>query len=580
MAFLSGDVPAEFHVAETRAVIDTLTCGMHLSILPDELAGSTHAASRLMAQSAVYRPSASAWSPFRHRTFTVIWIGTVVSNIGGWMSAAASGWLMTSLDSSPFTVSMVQLATSLPMFLLAIPAGALSDIVDRRKFLIFGELSIMAAAVVFAVLVTGHLITPASLLIMTFIVSVGSAVTAPPWQAVVSQLVPKSDLPPAIALNSAGINVSRAIGPALGGLLVSAFGIAAPFWIDAFSNGGVIAGLLSWHTPPKERARLPPERFGSAMRAGLRHARYNPHLSATLIRAVGFFLFASAYWALLPLVARSQPGSGPALYGILLGAIGAGAVGGAFTLRWIKARFGADWLLGVGAIGTAVATLLFAASHEPVLTIGASFVAGVSWIASLSSLNVSAQLALPEWVRGRGLAVFVTVLFGSMSLGSALWGEIATQVGVSPALFAAAAGGLIAIPLTWRWKLQTGAAVDFSPSMHWAAPITTHDVEQDRGPVLVTVEYHIDPKNRAPFLRALGSYARERRRDGAYYWALFEDPAQDGRFVETYLTDSWLEHLRAHERVTNADRVREQIVRRFVIDGEPKTTHLIGVHPD
>jgi predicted MFS family arabinose efflux permease len=533
-----------------------------------------------MAQSAVYRRSASGWSPFRYRAFTVIWVGTVVSNIGGWMSAAASGWLMTSLDSSPFIVSMVQVATSLPMFVLAIPAGALSDIVDRRKFLVFGELSIMAASVVFAVLVTRHLLTPASLLIMIFVVSAGSAVSAPAWQAVVNQLVPKSDLPPAIALNSAGINVSRAVGPALGGIVVSAFGIAAPFWIDAFSNAGVIAGLLSWRPPRKERARLPPERFGNAIRTGLRHARYNPHLSATLVRAAGFFLFASAYWALLPLVARSQAEGGPALYGILLGAIGTGAVSGAFTLPWAKAKLGADWVLAAGAIGTAVATLLFAASHEPPLAIAASFIAGVSWIAALSSLNVSAQLALPEWVRARGLAVFVTVFFGAMSLGSALWGEVATLAGVSPALFAAAAGALIAIPLTWRWKLQTGAGVDFSPSMHWAAPITTHDVEHDRGPVLVTVEYRIDPKDRAPFLRALGRYARERRRDGAYDWALFEDPAQDGRFIETFLTDSWLEHLRAHERITNADRMQEQVVHRFLVDGYPKTTHLVGVQPD
>src|SRR5271169_2065629 len=320
---------------------------------------------KLMEQSAPHPASMSAWSPFRYRTFTIIWIGTVVSNIGGWMSTAASGWLMTSLDSSPISVSMVQVATSLPMFLLAIPAGALSDIVDRRKFLLFGELSIMAASVAFALLVAWNLITPASLLIMTFAVSVGSAMTAPPWQAVVNQLVPKPDLPPAVALNSAGINVSRAVGPALGGIVASAFGIAAPFWINAFSNAGVIAGLASWRPPPKEQARLPPERLGSAMRTGLRHARYNPHLSATLIRAAGFFLSASAYWALLPLVARSQIGSGPTLYGILLGVIGAGAVSGAFTLQWVKARLGADWLLGAGAMGTAVATLMFGVSHEP-----------------------------------------------------------------------------------------------------------------------------------------------------------------------------------------------------------------------
>jgi MFS family permease len=534
-----------------------------------------------MAQSAVYRSASSPWAPFRHRTFTIIWVATVVSNIGGWMSSAASGWLMTSLDSSPFIVALVQVATSLPMFLLAIPAGALSDIVDRRKFLLAGELFIMVSAIVFAVLVSRHLITPLSLLLMTFIVSAGSAMTSPPWQAVVSVLVPKADLPPAIALNSAGVNVSRAVGPALGGLVASAFGIAAPFWFDAFSNAGVIWGLLGWRPPAKERARLPPERFGSAIRAGLRHARYNPHLTATLMRAAAFFLFASAYWALLPLVARQQANSSPALYGGLLGAIGAGAVGGAFILPRLRARLGADGLLAAGTIGTAVATMVFGLSRESWLTLSASVFAGMSWIASLSVLNISAQFALPEWVRGRGLAVFVTVFFGSLSLGSVVWGEVGDLFGVSPALLAAAAGGVIAIPLTWRWKLLTGLGVDFSPSLHWAAPITTHEIEEDRGPVLVTVEYQIDPKNRAPFLRALWRSSQERRRDGAYQWGLYEDPSTDGRFIETFMTDSWLEHLRSHERVTKADRIQEQIVWRFQVDGQvPKTTHLLGVRPE
>lgn len=525
-------------------------------------------------------PNASAWSPFRHRTFTVIWIGTVVSNIGGWMSSAASGWLMTSLDPTPSVVALVQVATSLPMFLLAIPAGALSDIVDRRRFLIVGELSIMVASVAFAILVTRHLMTPGTLLLMTFIVSVGSAVTAPAWQSVVTVLVPKSELPPAIALNSAGVNVSRAIGPALGGLIVSLFGIAAPFWIDAFSNAGVIAGLFSWREPLRERTRLPPESFASAVRTGVRHAYYNPHLTATLGRAAAFFLFASAYWALLPLVARQQVAGGPTLYGVLLGTIGVGAVSGALLLPWLKDRLGPDLQLAAGTLGTSAASLLFGLAHQPTAAVVASLLAGVGWIASLSSLNVSAQVALPEWVRGRGLAVFVTVFFGSMSLGSLLWGQIAARVGVSPALLLAATGAVLAIPLSWRWKLQTGANIDFSPSMHWPTPITTREVEHDRGPVLVTVEYHVEPKNRRAFLRALGRYAQERRRDGAYDWALYEDPAQEGRFLETFLTDSWLEHLRLHERVTKADRLLEQIVWRFLVDGKPKTTHLIAVRPE
>jgi len=522
------------------------------------------------------RTVASAWAPFRNRAFAVIWAATVVSNIGGWMSGLASGWLMMSLDPNPFIVSMVQVANTLPMFLFAIPAGALVDIVDRRRFLIFGECAITITGTAFAALVWLQRITPGSLLLFSFIVTVGSAVTAPAWQAVVSQLVPKADLSGAVAANSAGINVSRTLGPALGGAIIGPFGIAAPFWLDAFSNIGVIAGLLWWRPPKQSGARLAPEPFGAAVRTGLRHARYNTHLSATLIRAIGFFVFASAYWALLPLVARSQITGGPTLYGILLGAIGASAVAATFVLPRLRARFRADQLLAVATLATAAATGLFALAHDSVTGIAASLIAGASWIAAVSSLNISAQVALPEWVRGRGLAMYVTVMFGALTIGSAIWGEIAALVGLPAALLIAAAGAVAAIPLTARWKLQTGANVDLSPSMHWPAPVTLHAIENDRGPVLVMTEYHIDPKSRGPFLKALAGYARERRRDGAYDWGVFEDPAVEGRFIETFRTDSWIEHLRQHRRVTKADSFAQDAVRRFQIGDEPKTTHLIG----
>ena len=524
--------------------------------------------------------AATPWAPFRNRTFAVIWTATVVSNIGGWMYSVASGWLMTNLNPDPFIVSMVQVANSLPMFLFAIPAGALADIVDRRRLLIIGESAIMITSTAFAALVWLHHITPVSLLVFSFIVTVGSAITAPGWQAVVPELVPKPDLPAAVAANSVGINVSRAVGPAIGGLLVGAIGIAAPFWLNAFSNLGVIVALVRWRLPKnKSGTPLPPERFGNAMRTGLRHARYNPNLSATLIRATAFFVFGSAYWALLPLVTRSQIAGGPALYGLLLGIIGASAVGGAFLLRWLREKLGADRLLSIATLASAVATGLFALAHDATTAIVASLIAGASWICAVASLNVSAQIALPEWVRGRGLAVYVTVMFGALTIGSAIWGELAAVVGLTAALIIAAVGAIITIPLTRAWKIQTGAVEDLSPSMHWPAPITTSAVEPDRGPVLVTVEYHIDPKNREPFLHALGRSARERRRDGAYDWGVFEDPAEEGRFIETFLTDSWLDHLRQHQRVTKADRIMEQVVRRFQVGDGPKTTHLIGAQP-
>lgn len=521
-------------------------------------------------------PPTSPWAPFRHRMFSIVWTATVVSNIGTWMYGLASGWLMVSLDADPFIVSMVQVANSLPLFLFAIPAGALVDVVDRRRFLIVGETATTIVTTAFAAIVWLHLITPGGLLAFSFLVSVGSAMTAPAWQAVVSQLVPKADLPSAIAANSAGINVSRAIGPALGGALVRVLGIASPFWVDAFSNLGVIAALAYWKPSKPARPPLPPESFWSALRTGVRHARYNPLLRATLIRAVGFFAFAGAYWALLPLVVSARLRAGPGLYGLLLGIIGAAAVATALVLPRLQARWSADRLLVCATVATSLATALFGVAREPAIAAIASLVAGASWIVALSSLNVSAQVALPEWVRGRGLAMYVTVMFGSLSLGSAIWGAIATRTGLPTSLILAAAGAVGAIPLTRRWTLQTGANVDLSPSMHWPAPVTTIPVEGDRGPVLVTVEYTIDPKNREPFLRALRRYGYERRRDGAYRWGVFEDPAHQGRFVETFLTDSWLEHLRLHTRVTNADRGLERLVFSYQVGDGPKTTHLVG----
>jgi predicted MFS family arabinose efflux permease len=528
-----------------------------------------------MATAPTARVTHSPWSPFRHRAFTVIWIATLVSNIGSWMYSSASAWLMTGLDADPSMVSLVQVAATLPMFLFALPAGALADIVDKRCFLIGAESFIAVVSTLFAVLVWRHLINPWTLLLCTFLIEAGSAATWPTWQSIVPELVPRPELPPAVAMNSVGMNVSRAVGPALGGVLTAAFGVAAPFWVNGVSNFGVIAALLRAPSAARTSSQLPAERFVSALRTGVRHSRNNPHLRATLLRAVGFFGFASCYWALLPLVARNQVGGGATFYGVLLGAVGASAIGGVFALPWLKAALGPNRVVAAGSIGTAVAMVLYGIARDPVTALAASVLAGVCWIAVLSTLNVSAQLALPEWVRGRGLAVYVTVFFGALTLGSAFWGQVARLGGVPIALFIAAAGALLAVPLTWRWKLQTGASVDLTPSMHWPTPVLSQHVESDAGPVLVTVEYRIMGTERDAFLHALELLSHERGRDGAYAWGLFEDVSETGRFLETFLVESWLEHLRQHKRVTNADRVLQQHVHQL-LKSPPTTAHLIA----
>jgi predicted MFS family arabinose efflux permease len=493
------------------------------------------------------------------------------------MQNAAAGWLMTGLNPDPLIVALVQVATTLPMFLLGLPAGALADIFDRRRLLIAVQVAITLLTAAFAFVVWKALVNPALLLGFTFLSGAGAALIAPAWQAIVPQLVPRQDLPPAVTLNSVGINISRAVGPALAGIIIGAAGLAAPFWVNAVSNLGVIVALIWWKAAHNEAKRLPAEQFRSAIRTGLRYAANNPHLRATLLRSAGFFVFASAYWALLPLVARNQIQGGPQLYGILLGAIGAGAVGGAFTLPRLKKYLGADNLVAAGTVGTAVALVLFGFARDPTTAFIASVVAGLSWIAVLATLNVSAQVALPSWVRGRGLAVFAIIQFGSMSAGSAMWGQTAGWLGLPTAHLVAAAALLIAVPLLWPWKLQTGAEVDMSPSLHWPAPVMSGDAAADRGPVLVTVEYRVPLRNERAFLEAMTVLKQERRRDGAYRWGLHQDAAIPERFVETFELSSWLEHLRQHERVTEADRQHQERIIGLLAPGfTPVVNHLIA----
>ncbi len=516
-------------------------------------------------------------SPFAFSTFTVIWLATVLSNIGGWIHDVGAGWLMTSLSPSPLLVALVQAATSLPVFLLSLPAGALADILDRRKWLLGVQIYVCLVALCLGCLVLFGLINPWVLLFFTLLMGTGTAMASPAWQAIVPSLVPRSSLQPAIALNSVGVNISRAIGPALAGVIITTLGIAAPFFVNAASFLLVTAALIWWRPPPKKANSLPPEHLLGGMLAGLRFALHNGPLKATLVRAVSFFLFASAYWALLPLIARTVLNGGVELYGIMLGCIGVGAVAAAFILPKLRAVLSADKLVAAGTLGTAVTMLVLATVHNAVWACLICLLAGISWIAVLTSLNVSAQTSLPDWVRARGLAVFVTVFFGSQSLGSIIWGQTAATLSIPTALLLAAAGALLFIPLTWRWKLQQGAELELSPSMHWDEPLLSKEVQHDRGPVMITIEYNIDPQQGPAFIKAMYELSQERRRDGAYAWGLYEDSAQPGHWLEYFLVASWLEHLRQHQRVTKADQDIQAGALAFHIGPQaPKITHYLA----
>lgn len=523
------------------------------------------------------RPAGGPWSPFRHGAFALLWSATVVSNVGTWMNDVGAGWLMATLAPTPVMVGLVQTATTLPVFLFALPAGALADIVDRRRLLLVLNALLGITAAVFAALVFAERIDIRLLLAFTFLLGTGAAFVAPAWQAIVPRLVPRQDLQPAIALNSLGINVSRAVGPALAGVLIAQVGMAAPFALNALSFGVIVAALALWRPPAETPRTLPPETLLRAIHTGLRYAVRSGPLTATLVRAAAFFLFASAYWALLPLVAKDLLGGASGLFGVLLGAVGAGAVGGAILLPRLKAALGPDRTVAAGTAGTAAVLAALAAVPSQGFAVAACVLAGASWIAVLSSLHVSAQTALPDWVRARGLSVFLMVFFGSMALGSVVWGQVATWAGIPAALLVAAAGALLGIAASRRARLNQGAALDLAPSMHWPEPVTPKDIEPDRGPVMVTIEYRIESADTAAFLAAIGRFSHQRRRDGAYDWGILEDAAEPGRWVEYFLVDSWLAHLRQHERVTGADRAAQDAVNAFHRgDGPPGVRHLIA----
>jgi predicted MFS family arabinose efflux permease len=520
-------------------------------------------------------PAGERWGAFGHAPFAVIWVATTFALTGIAMSDTASAWLMTNLNAEPMAVSMVQVASSLPMFLFTLPAGALADIVEPRRFLIVIEVFITALIAMFATMIGLGWDSPASLLGITFLLSASWSLAAPAWLAITPLLVPRRDLDGATAANSVGYNLSRAVGPAIAGLAIAHFGPASPYWVFGAANLAAIAALIWWRAPRTPDGGLPAERLTSAVRIGLRHAAYNKHLRATLARTVAVYPFACAFLALLPLVARRQMTQGPELYGVLLAAVSVGAIAGSLALGRLKQMLGPDRLVAAGTIGIAFALVFFGLARDPRVAICAAVLAGAAWTIVLASLYVSAQIALPDWVRARGLAIFLTVIFGSVTLGSLVWGRIASAEGLPIAHFVAAAGAVLAIPLTWRWKLQSAEGIDLSPSMHWRAPMLARQVEDENGPVLVTVKYQIEGEDPGPFLSAIEDIGDQRRRDGAYAWGIFEDVAEKGLFLETFLIENWLEAKYLRERVTNADRLKEDYVRGLV-KGAPDVTLMIA----
>jgi len=520
------------------------------------------------------RPSILA--PLRAPVYRALWIATLASNVGTWMQDVGAAWLMTSLSPSPGMVALVRTASSLPMFLLALPAGALADVVDRRVLLLITQTWMLLSAVTLGALTLAGVTTPGILLGVTFTLGLGTALNAPAWQAIIPELVAREHIASAVSLNSISINLARSVGPAIGGLLIAATGPAWTFLLNAASFCGVVIVLYGWRRRHNESV-LPTERIAGAMRAGLRYVRHAPAVRVLLLRSGAFIFFGSALWALLPSLARFELGRGPAGYGILLGFFGVGAVAGAGILPRLRARFSVNNLVRAASLVFAVSLLLLAWAHRPGATDLFMVAAGAVWLMLLSTFNSSLQTLVPGWVRGRAMAVSILVFFGGMAFGSVLWGYVAELTSLPVALTIAAGGILAGAIVTWRYRIRSGEDLDLSPSIHWPMPLATPEPEPQQGPVVVTVEYRIDPATWNDFARAMHRVRRIRRRDGAVRWELMRDVSDPARYTESFVVESWIEHMRQHERVTVTDRAVLDKAKSFHVGASPPVvTHYIA----
>lgn len=518
-----------------------------------------------------------AFAPLWTRTFRDMWLAQFASNVGGWMQTVAAQWLMLSLTTSAVPVALIQTASSLPVLLFAVPAGAGGDLVDRRRLILVTQLAMLVAATALGLLTLGGQATPWLVLGLLFAVGTGQALNSPTWQTLQPELVPAVQRPQAIALGSVNQNLARAVGPAIGGVLIVLTGAGWVFMINAATFLAVLAVVYVWRDTGRTRDKLPPEHAGAAIRAGGRYVANSPVLRAVLVRSGLFVFFASAIWALLPLTAHTRLHLGSGGYGVLLGAVGVGAVVGAVLLPRLRARCSANLLATAASAALAGVAIVLALVHVTVVVGVALAFGGIAWILALATLNAAYQASLPGWVKARGMGWYLIVFQGGNAIGSAVLGIAAQQVGLTTTLIIAGGGLLLGPVAAIRFPLRPVEPSQLSPAGDWPTPIVTVDDELDGGPVLVNVEYHPLSGHEDDLMTALAELRYSRRRTGASSWRVWRELDRPDTLVESFIVASWLEHLRQHERVTVADRERQRRVQEHVDPQRPPTVkHLIA----
>jgi MFS family permease len=518
---------------------------------------------------------APAWEPLREREFRALWSALLGSQMVNWMHTVGAVTVIASLSGSATVIALVQTAVSLPAVLLALLAGAAADIVDRRRLVLSVQTWMVAAVAVLAVLTLADVVTPAAVLGLTFALGAGMATTILAFQAMTGDVVERSELGPAVALNSVAINLARAAGPALAGVLVAALGAGGLFVIEAGVLLAIMAVVFRLRLPARRRAIA--EDLPSAMRSGMRYVRYSRPLRSVLARAALYSICASALWALLPVVALGRLDLGSRGFGLLLACVGGGALAGALVMPRVRARVPLDVIVAVGTL-VAAGGLLVLAFVDSALVVAAALVpTGAAWLAVLSSLNTSAQRVAADWVRARALASFQLVFQGGLALGSLTWGVVAGTSGVRTALAIAAGGLLLGIVAGLRWPLSVAERPDMSPAEGWHEHELAVEPAPEDGPVLVMLEYDVLDERADEFVAAMQELGRARRRGGAYAWHLYQDPDRPGRYVETFRVRSWGEHLLQSERVTVADAELQRVATSFHVGDEPlKARHLLS----
>ena len=503
----------------------------------------------------------SEWEPLRIAAFRVIWFASLAANVGTWFQNVGGVWLMTR-----FT------ATTLPVFLVGFPAGALADIVNRRLLLATQGLILVTAAML-SILTFAGLMNVPLLLGFTFVLGMGTILSNPAWQAVNAELVPPNELPAAVTLSSVSYNLARAVGPALAGILIAVAGSAAVFLLNAIAFLYVVVVLTRWHPPP-HRAVLPAERLVGAMRTGTRFVQNSPEMQTVLIRTFLFIFFISALWALLPVIVRQELGLGAAGYGLLLGCIGVGAVVGSVVLPLIQRKIPVvDQQVIISTVALALVMIALGFLRNLLLLCLIATFGGTAWIMLVSSFNVAAQEASPAWVRARALGAYLVVYQGATAIGSLLWGVVAARLGDPLAMLLAALGAVLGLTAGLRWHLADSEKEDLRP-WHVSVPRLLIEPRLQEGPVMVQIEYCVDPHQAEDFLRAM------HERDGAFGWFLARDTSVVERHVESFMAESWLDYLRQLDRMTNADHSIEDHARSFHQgSAPPAVTPLIGEHP-